>query len=60
MVFEKLGCLIKADCKELLELPYKDPNLESVLISISTGVNIFSLTIQFSTLSFKVVLIFHP
>ena len=54
MFFEKLGCLIKADCNELLELPYNDPNLESVSVSISTGVNIFSLIILFSISTFKV------
>jgi len=53
-----LGCLINADCNELLELPYNDPNLESVSISISIGVNIFSPTILLSISTFKVEFIF--
>ena len=56
--FEKLGCLTNADFNELLELPYNDPNLESVSDSISTGVNIFSPTILLSISTFKVELIF--
>ena len=42
----------------MLELPYNDPNLESVSVSISTGVNIFSPIILFSISTFKVELIF--
>ena len=53
-----MGCLINADCNELLELPYNDPNLESVSVSISIGVNIFSPTILLSISTFRVELIF--
>ena len=49
---------MKADCNELLELPYNEPNLESVSISISIGVNIFSPIILLSISTFKVELIF--
>ena len=45
ILFEKFGCLKKADIKLLLEDPYKDPIYDWVLDSIVLGVYTFSYSI---------------